>query len=66
MIKMLLNGCNGKMGKVITEMAKTSTTISIVAGVDRDSSNLTYPCYDSILKCEVAVDVILDFQDLML
>ena len=62
MIKMLLNGCNGKMGKVITEMAKASTTISIVAGVDRDSSNLSYPCYGDILKCEVDVDVILDFS----
>ncbi|MBU3199624.1 4-hydroxy-tetrahydrodipicolinate reductase [Clostridium estertheticum] len=62
MIKMLLNGCNGKMGKVISEMAKDSATISIVAGVDRDSSNLDYPCYDSILKCKVDVDVILDFS----
>jgi len=62
MIRMLLNGCNGKMGKVISEMAKESTTISIVAGVDRNSSNLTYPCYDSILECDIDIDVILDFS----
>jgi len=62
MIKMLLNGCNGKMGKVISEMAKESKTITIVAGVDRNSSNLTYPCYDNVLECDVDVDVILDFS----
>ncbi len=62
MIRMLLNGCNGKMGKVISEMAKASTTISIVAGVDKNSSNLSYPCYDSILECDIDVDVILDFS----
>jgi len=62
MIKMLLNGCNGKMGKVISEMAKTSKAVSIVAGVDRDSSNLSYPCYSSILECELDIDVILDFS----
>jgi len=62
MIRMLLNGCNGKMGKVISEMAKESTTLSIVAGIDRNSSNLSYPCYDSILECENDVDVILDFS----
>ncbi|MBU3181472.1 4-hydroxy-tetrahydrodipicolinate reductase [Clostridium psychrophilum] len=62
MIKMLLNGCNGKMGKVISDMAKTSKTVEIVAGIDRTSPNLGYPCYDDILKCKVDVDVILDFS----
>lgn len=62
MIKILLNGCNGKMGKVISEMAKESTIISIAAGVDKNSSNLDYPCYNSIQECENHIDVILDFS----
>ncbi|MBU3146487.1 4-hydroxy-tetrahydrodipicolinate reductase [Clostridium sp. CF012] len=62
MIRILLNGCNGKMGKVISEMAKSSTTISIVSGVDRNSSNLSYPCYSSIDECQDEIDVILDFS----
>jgi len=62
MIRMLLNGCNGKMGKVISAMAKESTTISIVAGVDRNPSDLSYPCYGSILECDLDIDVILDFS----
>ena len=62
MVRILLNGCNGKMGKVISAMAKESKTVSIVAGVDRNSTNLSYPCYDSILECEIEIDVILDFS----
>ena len=62
MIKILLNGCNGKMGKVISEMAKESTTVLIAAGVDKNSSNLDYPCYNSIEECESQIDVILDFS----
>lgn len=62
MIRILLNGCNGKMGKVISEMAKESTTVLIAAGVDKNSSNLGYPCYNSIEECEIQIDVILDFS----
>ena len=62
MIKILLNGCNGKMGKVISEMAKESTALSIAAGIDKNSTSLGYPCYNSIDECEVQVDVILDFS----
>jgi 4-hydroxy-tetrahydrodipicolinate reductase len=62
MIKMLLNGCNGKMGKIISELASSSSTISIVAGVDKNSSNLNYPCYNNINECNDDIDVILDFS----
>ena len=50
------------MGKVISEMAKSSTTISIVSGIDKNSSNLNYPCYNNIHECENDIDVILDFS----
>ncbi|MGK0467924.1 4-hydroxy-tetrahydrodipicolinate reductase [Clostridium sp.] len=62
MIKILINGCNGKMGKFISEMAKSSTTILVVAGVDKNSSNLNYPCYNNINDCKDDIDVILDFS----
>ncbi|MCB2289600.1 4-hydroxy-tetrahydrodipicolinate reductase [Clostridium sp. CS001] len=62
MIKILINGCNGKMGRVISEMAKESKTVSIAAGVDKNSSNLDYPCYNNIAECETPIDIILDFS----
>ena len=34
MIKMIMHGCNGKMGQVITDICKEDSEIEIVAGVD--------------------------------
>ena len=35
MIKILMHGCNGKMGRMITEIAKQDQDVEIVAGVDK-------------------------------
>ena len=32
MIKILMHGCNGKMGRMITEIAKQDQDVEIVAG----------------------------------
>ena len=34
MIRVLMSGCNGKMGRMITEIAKQDQDVEIVAGVD--------------------------------
>ena len=34
MIKAIMNGCNGKMGQVISTICKEDPQIEIVAGVD--------------------------------
>ena len=33
-VKVILHGCNGKMGRVITELAKKDDKVQIVAGID--------------------------------
>ncbi|URZ00096.1 4-hydroxy-tetrahydrodipicolinate reductase [Clostridium felsineum] len=63
MVKILLNGCGGKMGTAITNLSKNYDNISIVAGVDKspkDSSS--YPVFKSISEVNVDCDVILDFS----
>ena len=35
MTRAVIHGCNGKMGQVITRLAKEDGGIQIVAGVDR-------------------------------
>lgn len=63
MINILLNGCNGKMGKVITECVKSFKDLSIVAGVDKSGESLsTYPVYTSIDQCNEQIDAIIDFS----
>ncbi len=35
MVKAVMNGCNGHMGRVITDLCKNDSDITIVAGVDK-------------------------------
>ena len=63
MTKMIMSGCNGRMGRVITGLVKKDSDIEIVAGIDKrtDVEN-SYPVFDSIEKCDVEADVIVDFS----
>jgi len=64
-IRILLHGCNGAMGKVITEMVKESKDLAIAAGVDvnADGSGSDYPVFRSIDECRgTEADVLLDFS----
>lgn len=64
MIKMMMHGCNGKMGRMITEIVKGDENAQIVAGVDTYTEVTNdYPVFDSIEKCDVDVDVVIDFSN---
>lgn len=62
MINIIMHGCNGKMGQVITNLCKGDDSISIVAGIDitKEKKN-DYPVFQSIGECDVKADVIIDF-----
>lgn len=63
MTKVIMHGCNGKMGQVITGIIAADEEIEIVAGVDVSDHirTNTYPVFDRIEKCDVEADVIIDF-----
>ena len=63
MTKILLNGCLGKMGKMVTSSIKKRPKASICAGVDKASIEIDdYKIYTDIFKVLEAFDVILDFS----
>lgn len=63
MINIILSGCNGKMGRVITDIVKNDENCRIVAGFDiNDNIENDYPVYTDIFKCEEKADVIIDFS----
>lgn len=62
MIKVVLNGCSGKMGKMITECASKFNGLEIVAGIDRFPSISKYPIFESVQDLNVDYDVLLDFS----
>lgn len=63
MIKILMHGCNGKMGRMITEIAEGDDNAVIAAGVDAYTGVPNdYPVFESIEKCDADVDVAIDFS----
>lgn len=64
MVRAIMHGCNGKMGQVITGLVKEDKEIEFVAGVDAYTGiENTYPVFESIEKCDVEADVIIDFSN---
>lgn len=63
MTKIILCGCCGKMGRVITASVAIRDDCEIVAGVDKFSdANLGYPVYESFEAIKETADVIIDFS----
>lgn len=64
MVKVLMHGCNGKMGQVISRMAAETEGVELAAGVDRFlGKENPYPVFESIESCDVPVDVVIDFSN---
>lgn len=63
MTRVIMYGCNGKMGRTISELIAADEEIEIVAGVDAwDEGKNTYPVFSTITACDVAADVVIDFS----
>jgi 4-hydroxy-tetrahydrodipicolinate reductase len=64
MIKILMSGCNGKMGQVISKLSDQYGDLKIVAGYDvYDANKNPYPVFNSLVDCNVDVDVAIDFSN---
>lgn len=64
MTRVIMNGCNGKMGQVITGICREDPEVEIVAGIDvYDKVANDYPVFSNIAQCDVQADVIIDFSN---
>ena len=64
MIKVLMHGCNGKMGQVVSRMVDETEGMELAAGVDRFLGRENpYPVFESVEACDVPVDVVIDFSN---
>lgn len=63
MIQILLHGCNGRMGQMISQIVKEDTSMRIAAGVDSyHGIDNMYPVYNSCAEVHEPIDVIIDFS----
>lgn len=63
MVKVIMHGCNGHMGQVITDLIAKDENAQIVAGIDMvDCRDNGYPVFTDIKACQVEADVMIDFS----
>ncbi|MBD5487539.1 MAG: 4-hydroxy-tetrahydrodipicolinate reductase [Lachnospiraceae bacterium] len=63
MTRVIMHGCNGKMGQTISGLIAADEKIEIVAGVDAyDEGKNSYPVFSTIADCDVAADAVIDFS----
>lgn len=63
MIKILINGCNGKMGQELAKAIEKDDNFRALCGVDRvDTGDNKFPVYTDINKISENPDVIIDFS----
>ncbi len=63
MTRIVVNGCNGKMGRVLTDAVEASADFEMVAGIDPvDGGAHRFPVYRSLQKMREEVDVVIDFS----
>ena len=62
MVKIIMHGCNGAMGQVISSLAEKDEELEIAAGIDLNPEQKNgYPVFSSLEECTVQADVIVDF-----
>ncbi|MGN0555743.1 MAG: 4-hydroxy-tetrahydrodipicolinate reductase [Candidatus Fimenecus sp.] len=62
MTRIILSGCLGHMGQVITDCVRRREDCEIVAGVDIGEGTADYPVFKSFADLTVDGDVIIDFS----
>lgn len=63
MVKIIMHGCNGHMGQVISGIVEKDPDAEIVAGIDiADQGKNSYPVFTDIDACQTEADAIIDFS----
>ncbi len=62
MTRIILCGCNGRMGHVVRGIVEENEDMQIVAGVDITGTEEGFPVFANAEDCDVCADAIIDFS----
>lgn len=63
MIRLIMHGCNGKMGQVISNIVANDDEVVMVAGIDKvDDGHNPYPVFTNLEDCDIEADALIDFS----
>ena len=64
MTRVIMHGCNGRIGQTISSLLAEDAGMKIVAGIDKiDFGKNAYPVYENIVECDLEADVLIDFSN---
>ncbi len=62
MVDIIMHGCNGRMGQMITGLVAEDPDVRIVAGIDvAGGQKNDYPVFTAVNDCDLKADVVIDF-----
>lgn len=63
MVRIIMSGCNGYMGRTVADIVAADEDAQIVAGIDlADHGDKAFPVFTNIGDCDVEADVVIDFS----
>lgn len=64
-MKVLLHGCNGRMGQVLVRLISEASDMEVVCGVDSfpEKYNNNFPVYENLEEATEDVDILIDFSN---
>ena len=64
MTRIIMHGCNGHMGQVISDIIAKDDSCVMAAGIDirPDAVSNSYPVFSSLKECTEEADVVIDFS----
>ncbi len=70
MLQIIVHGCEGKMGKILTQTAQDCGSVQVAAGIDARcqegyslSNPVSFPCYSEFSHCRTEADAVVDFSN---
>ena len=64
MTKLILSGCLGRMGQVVSRLCEADEDLTIVAGIDPvgSAAATSYPVFATPEECDIEADALVDFS----
>lgn len=63
MLRVILAGCHGRMGRQVAKYCANCSDVTIVAGLDRTGRPADgFPVFSEPTQCHIAADVLIDFS----
>lgn len=62
MLKLILSGCSGHMGRVLCDLCSNDPALEVIAGFDILGQSDQFPIFSNPAQCDLTADAVIDFS----